>query len=122
MHNALQILNISFGAVLGLLVIATARVGFSGYASTFGGRQFGYRFDKTRLPRWGYAVLAVMGACFVYALIITHQVGEAIGFCILLLPFSALGCLLSVCYVPRNSKNKSTAKSSRKGKDSSWLV
>jgi hypothetical protein len=122
MNNAIQVLIDSFLVVLALLVAATARVGFSGYASVLGGRQFGYKFDRTRLPRWGYTLLTIMGICFVYALIISHQAGTAIGFCIIVVPFAALGTLLNVCYVPRDSKSKPATKSSGKSKNDSWLT
>jgi len=118
MHNNFQILIPSFIVVLVLLAIATTRVGFSGYASTLGGKQFGYKFDKTRLLRWGYTLLAVMSICFVYAWLVTGLVGGGIGFCIIVLPFAALGTLLSVCYVPRDSKSKPAKKrSSGKSKE-----
>lgn len=111
MHDASRILDVSFLVILALLVVATARVGFSGYASTLGGSQFGYKFDKTRLPHWGLAVLVVMSVCLIYATAvmkltehdISYSIGTAIAFCVLLLPFVALGCLLRVCYVPRDS-------------------
>lgn len=110
MHHNFQILVPSFIIAVALLAIITAKVGFSGYASTLGGRQFGYRFDKRRLPRWRYTLMAIMGICFIYAWLVTGQVGGGLGFCVIVLPFAVLSTLLSVCYVPRNSKNKPTGK------------
>jgi hypothetical protein len=103
MQNAVQILQISFLVGLVLIAIVIARLTFVGYVSVFTRSQFSYRFDKTRLPRCGYTFLAVMGACLIYASIIAGNIGGGVGFCIVVSPFAALGCLLSVCYVPRSS-------------------
>lgn len=110
MLNAVQVLIGSFGVVLFLFVIAVVRVTFLGYASTFGDGQFAYKFDKTRLLFWGYTELVILAICFIYAVIISHQVGDAIGFCIIVLPFSLLGSLIYVCLVPREPRNRPSAK------------
>ena len=115
MHN-LKLLAPSFLVVLVLLGIGVARMTFSAYGSVLGGQKFGYKFDKTRLPRWGYTLLAFLAICFIYALLLTDSAGGGVGFCIIVLPFAALGCLLSVCYVPLNAKRKSTTKLPGKSK------
>ena len=114
MHNVSQLLGVSLVVILGLLAISVSKVTFAGFRSTLAGRPFDYKFDKARLPRCGRVILIDMGIYFVYTLIVTSLVGEtiavcigaAIGFSLLALPFTALACLLSVCYVPRDSKNK----------------
>ncbi len=116
MQNVSQLLGISLVVILGLLVISVLKVTFAAFRSTFSGEQFDYKFDKKRLPRCGRVILIDMGIYFGYALIVMiadHQgaavsAGTAIGFSLIALPFTALACLLSVCYVPRDQKKTHT--------------
>lgn len=107
MHNNFQILDPSFIVALAIFAAATAKRGFSGYSSVLGGREFGYKFDRTKLGRCGRTILVIMGICFIYGLIATGSVGGGLGFCVIILPFSALACLLNVCCVPKVAPKKS---------------
>lgn len=130
MHNISQILGVSLVVILALLAISVSKVTFAALKATLSGHQFDYKFDKTRLPRCGRVILTCTGIYFAYALMITGINGEtfavcigvAAGFSVLALPFTTLACLLSVCYVPRNLKNKRPTKSSNKSQKDSWIV
>lgn len=124
--NTEQILNVSFVIILFFFAIAVSGVGFSGYRSTLGGRKFEYRFDKTRWPLWRRSVLGIMSICFVYALIVTRNVGGGIAFSLLISPFAMLTCLLSVCYVPLDFKKapaqKQTKKRAKTSSKNNWKL
>jgi hypothetical protein len=125
--NDLKILSVSYGVVIVFIALAVAKRTFAAYSAVFAKRQFEYIFDKTRLPQVGRTLLLITGICFAYAFLISNQIGNvasaeaigrAIGFCLFLVPFVTLGCLLTVGYVPRGKKQNS-----RKIKKSdSWLV
>lgn len=105
MDNSTQMLNVGLVVLLVLIAFVASRVGFAAYASTFGGQKFGYKFDKGRLSLCGLVVLAVLGLFFVYALIVTKHASVALGYCVGVLPLLIPGCLISVCYVPKDSND-----------------
>lgn len=115
MQSVSQILGVSYIAILGLLAISVSKITFAAYRATLSGKRLNYVYDKSRLARCGRVILIDTGICIAYALLITNladdeafivNVAASAVFGLLALPFTVLACYLSICFIPRNSKNK----------------
>lgn len=104
MHTAQYILEWSIIAVALFGVIAGAQVGYSSYLSIFGGRDFEYKFDKSRFLLCFYWIAILATVSFVYSLIIGRQVAVALVFTVATTLFGGIGILLRVGCVPKGPK------------------
>jgi hypothetical protein len=101
MQDAQQILDYSTIAITLVAAIVAFSTTFSGIKATLGGREFGYRFNKSRLPKCAYMIAGLAALTFLYSLIIAQQVPAVLVYAAIMTFFGGLGILISVGYTPR---------------------
>lgn len=110
LHDTLQALHESYVFIALVLVVIASRVLIATRQAVHSGDKPRFVFDKTKLPQWGKNASVVMGIFFVYTLLVSGKVLGAIGFCLIVLPFVMLVCLLGVYYAPLDSTGQAVAR------------
>jgi|SRR6478672_13673395 len=105
MDNSGQILGLSLMAVIFItVIIGFSKGGIAAYGATLAKKDFDYRFDKTKLSTCTSVIILLAALFFVYGIAISKDPVTALEFCLITTFASGLGCIFSICYVPKNQK------------------
>lgn len=104
MQTIQHILDFSTLGVILAVLVATYKVGLSAYGNTLSSREFNYRFDKTKLPICGRAIVVLVIFSYSYCLLVAKQADVAAVYSLIMTFFGSIGILLRIAYVPKRPK------------------